>query len=79
MGWVLFRLNKPAEALPYLEKALKVLKEPDSVVYDHLGDVHAELNQMEEAREYWSKSLAIEASDAVRKKLDAGAPQRLRP
>jgi tetratricopeptide (TPR) repeat protein len=79
MGWVLFRLNKPAEALPYLEKALKVLKEPDSVVYDHLGDVHAALNQMEEAREYWSKSLAIEASDAVRKKLDAGAPQRLRP
>jgi tetratricopeptide (TPR) repeat protein len=74
MGWVLFKLNKPAEALPYLEKALKVSKEPDSVIYDHLGDVHAALNNMEQAREHWSKSLAIEASDAVRKKLDSAVP-----
>ena len=71
MGWVLFKLNKPAEALPFLEKALKATKEPDSVIFDHLGDVHAALNNMEMAREYWSKSLALEASDAVRKKLDS--------
>ena len=79
MGWVLFKLNKPAEALPYLEKALKVIKEPDSVIYDHLGDVHAALNNMEKARECWSKSLAIEASDGVRKKLDSAAPRILQP
>lgn len=70
LGWVLFKLGRPAEALPWLEKAAQRLGEPDATILDHLGDVLAALGQMQEAREAWQQSLAVEASDIVRKKLE---------
>lgn len=71
MGWVLFKLNQPKEALDYLLKAVAKSDEPDATIYDHLGDVYAALNDRENAREAWRKSLAVEASEQVQKKLDA--------
>ncbi len=71
LGWVLFQMKRPAEALPWLEKAVKLLPEPDETVLDHLGDVLAALGKQEEAREVWRKALAIEPNDAIRKKLEA--------
>lgn len=73
LGWVLFKLGRPDEALPHLEKAAELLPEPDATVFDHLGDVLATLGRKEEAREAWQKSLTVETSEAVRKKLD-GVP-----
>jgi tetratricopeptide (TPR) repeat protein len=70
LGWVLFRQNHPQEALATLLESVKLLEEPDATVYDHIGDVYQSMNQPEKAREYWKKSLEIEANDAVRKKLD---------
>jgi tetratricopeptide (TPR) repeat protein len=72
LGWVLFKLNQPKAALEYLLKAASSLEEPDATVYDHLGDVYAALNQPEQAQDAWRKSLALEPSEAVRRKL--GAP-----
>jgi len=75
MGWVLFKLNQPREALGYILKACQGLDKPDGTVFDHLGDIYQALKQPEKAREAWAKSLAAEPSDEVRKKLDAaGAP-----
>lgn len=71
LGWVLFQLKRPAEALNWLEKAVKLLPEPDATVLDHLGDVLATLGKRDEAREAWRKSLEIEPTEAVRKKLEA--------
>jgi tetratricopeptide (TPR) repeat protein len=71
LGWVLFKLNQPKQALDYLLKAVELSKEPDATVYDHLGDTYAALAQTEKAREAWRKSLELEASDLVRKKLEA--------
>ena len=71
LGWVLFKMNQPKEALGYILKAIELLKEPDATVYDHLGDTYAALNQPDKAREAWRKSLDLEASDEVRKKLNA--------
>lgn len=71
MGWVLFKLGDAQAALPYLEKSIAKLNQPDATVYDHLGDVFAALNQMDKAREAWGKSLAAEPSDVVRKKIDS--------
>ena len=71
LGWVLFQLKRPAEALTWLEKAVKLLPEPDATVLDHLGDVLAALGKRDEAREAWRKSLEIEPTEAVRKKLEA--------
>jgi len=70
MGWVLFRLGQPSEALPYALKAAELSDEPDAVLYDHIGDIYAALKQGEKARASWEKSLSIEATDAVRKKLE---------
>jgi tetratricopeptide (TPR) repeat protein len=70
LGWVLFQLKNPAEALPWLQKAVKLLPEPDATVLDHLGDVLAALGKRDEAREAWRRSLEIEPTEAVRKKLE---------
>ena len=72
MGWVLFKLNRPKEALEYLLKAVTASEEPDATVFDHLGDTYAVLKKLDKAREAWRKSLAVEPSEQVQKKLNAG-------
>ncbi|MBN8247773.1 MAG: tetratricopeptide repeat protein [Verrucomicrobia bacterium] len=69
LGWVYFKLGKPAEALPWMEKAARFLPEPDATVLDHLGDVLNALGRTQEARDAWQKSLKVEASAEIRKKL----------
>lgn len=69
MGWVLFKLNQPKEALDYLLQAVALNDGPDATLYDHLGDIYSVLGETEKANEAWRKSLAVEASDVVRKKL----------
>ena len=72
MGWVLFKLKHPEQALDYLLKASQGLDKPDATVYDHLGDIYQALKQPDKAREAWRKSLTLDPSDEVRKKLDTG-------
>ncbi len=75
MAWVLFKLGKPKEALPHMLNAIKHNKEPDATLFDHLGDIFAEMKQMEEAREAWKKALAVEPSPEIEKKLKGAAPK----
>ncbi len=70
MGWVLFKLNQPGPALEYLLKAVAKSEQPDATLYDHLGDIHAALKQIEKAQEAWTRSLGIETNDVVKKKLE---------
>jgi tetratricopeptide (TPR) repeat protein len=72
LGWVLFKLRQPKEALGYILKAVELSEEPDATLFDHLGDVYAALNEGDKAREAWTKSLAVEPNDEIRKKL--GSP-----
>ena len=69
MGWVLFKLNQPKEALDYVLRASRGLDKPDATVYDHLGDIYQALKLPQKAREAWEKSLTAESNDQVRKKL----------
>ena len=71
MGWVLFKLNQPQTALEYMLKAVAELEKPDATLYDHLGDIYSALSQTDKAREAWQKSLAVEDSEPVRKKLNS--------
>ena len=71
LGWVLFKLNQPKEALGYVLKAAELSEEPDPTVQDHLGDIYAALDQMNKAQEAWRKSLSLEPNEQVKKKLDA--------
>jgi tetratricopeptide (TPR) repeat protein len=74
LGWVLFKLKQPRAALDWLRKAIAHTEEPDATLYDHLGDVHAELGEWEPAREAWRQSLVIEPSEPVKKKLEPAPP-----
>ncbi len=49
MGWVLFRQGKPAEALPWLERAWEMIRDPE--VAAHLGETLWALERRAEARE----------------------------
>lgn len=69
LGWVLFKRGRFEEALSTLRKAVAGLERPDATVYDHLGDCLAALGRWSEAREAWEKSLAVEKSEVVSKKL----------
>ena len=80
LAWVLFKLDKPQEALSYLLKAVDNSKEPDSTLYDHLGDIYLSLHEPEKAREAWRKAISIEPNEQIQKKLgpavtSRGAPQ----
>ena len=77
MGWVLYKLKQPQEALPYMLKAMEHSEKADATLNDHLGDIYAALKKFEQARSAWEKSLAIEPNEAIKKKLDAApAPGR---
>jgi tetratricopeptide (TPR) repeat protein len=72
LAWVLHRMGKSEEALPYMEKAAQLMAdEPDSTVLDHLGDILAALNRLPEARAHWTKALELDPSPEIRKKLEA--------
>ncbi|HEX4644115.1 MAG TPA: tetratricopeptide repeat protein [Verrucomicrobiae bacterium] len=70
LGWVLYKLNQPNEALPKLLKAIELSEEPDATLYDHLGDIYAAMKEDEKAKEAWRKSLAVEPNEAIKKKLE---------
>jgi tetratricopeptide (TPR) repeat protein len=79
LGWVLYKLEKPADALPYMLQALKNSEEPDSTLYDHLGDIYASLHERDKAREAWRKAIKIEPNDKIAKKLQAMATSQSAP
>lgn len=70
MAWVLFKLGKPMEALPFIERASKGMPEPDATVEDHLGDILNAVGRTAEARDAWKRSLSVEQSESVQKKLE---------
>ena len=59
LGWALYRLDRITEAEKYLRRA--VTREPNAVVFDHLGDVLRKRGLAAEAVENWRK--ALEAAD----------------
>jgi tetratricopeptide (TPR) repeat protein len=73
LGWVFYKLGKPQEALGPLLQSIQQSEEPDATLFDHLGDVYAALHESEKAREAWRKSLAIEPSAKIQKKLGENA------
>lgn len=69
LGWVLFKLNRPVEALNYELQSIQNSNRPDPAIYDHLGDIYAALNQRIQAANAWQKSLVIEPNQQIQKKL----------
>jgi len=76
LAWVLFKQGHVKEALPIMKKVidLTAVKEPDPILYDHLGDIQFALGDTAGARNAWTKSLELKADDEVRRKLDRLPP-----
>ena len=74
LGWVYYRLNQPKKALDYITRSIALTEEPDATLYDHLGDIHQATGQRKEAVEAWNKSLKIEASEEVKRKIEKSQP-----
>lgn len=63
LGWVQFKLGKPAEALPYLQKAHS--RFPDPEVTAHLGEVLWALGEKEKARALLQAASREDPANAV--------------
>jgi tetratricopeptide (TPR) repeat protein len=61
MGWALYRMGKPKEALVYMEKALGPLKD-DPVINEHMGDIYKGLGKNKKALDYYLKSSVLNKS-----------------
>jgi tetratricopeptide (TPR) repeat protein len=55
MGWVLFRLGRPEEALPYIERSWALQR--DAEIAAHLGEILWSLGRIDEAREIWLEAI----------------------
>lgn len=71
LAWVLYKQDRAEEGLEYLLKALELAESPDPTLYDHLGDIYAQLNQMKKARAAWRKALEAEPdNEEIERKLN---------
>jgi len=79
LGWVFFRKGLYSEALSELLRAVELLKEEDSVVFDHLGDVCEKLGKTAEAASYWQKAHQLDPQNAaLAAKVEASSSRLVR-
>lgn len=64
LAWVLFKAGKVDEALKYLEKASRKVKN-DPIIAEHLGDALVARNRLNEAKEAYQKSLSINPYNVI--------------
>lgn len=71
MAWVLFRQNRPEEALAYLKRAVEKL-DTDPTIHEHMGDVLQSLGKKDRALDHYLKaSLLIRSSrDELEEKIN---------
>ena len=69
-AWVLYKLDKFADALEWIEKAYRNGGDSSGVVLEHYGDILFQLGKKDEAVEYWEKAKnQKDHSDLLEKKI----------
>lgn len=66
IGWVYFKLGNYTEAEKWIKKAIEK-GNASAVLYEHLGDVYARMNDTERALEQWNIALKLDANNAALK------------
>jgi tetratricopeptide (TPR) repeat protein len=87
LGWLEFRQGKVEAALNDLLRAAQKMKHDDPVVFEHIGDAYAKLNQIAQAMETWQKALALdpqnkrlaEKIDRTKTRMSKGQPPNANP
>jgi tetratricopeptide (TPR) repeat protein len=70
-GYFIDSLGCYPEALRELERAVQKAKEPDPVIFDHLGDAYVKAGRHEDALAAWERSLQLDPTSAgIKKKVD---------
>ena len=69
LGWLYFKRGKIKEALKELERAAKLLEDPE--IYKHLGQAQFKMGDIENAKLNWQKSLKLNPKqDDLRAQLE---------
>ncbi|MEC7641120.1 MAG: tetratricopeptide repeat protein, partial [Nitrospinota bacterium] len=68
LGWIYYRQGNSEQALAEIKKAM-IYTSPDPVIYDHLGDIHFDLKNYEEAGRAWKISLSL-----THRKIEEASP-----
>ncbi len=70
LGWVYYRLGRLLEALKAIEEASLQLSE-DAVIFEHLGEIHLALKNMDQARSSFERALQLQPDNIdLRGKLE---------
>lgn len=69
LGWYYYRTGKYDKALVELLRAAEAVREPDSAVFDHLGDTYAKLKNEAQALNYWQKAHELEPDEKIAAKI----------
>ena len=77
LGWVLYKRSNYADAVKWLEKAVK--HTPDPLIYNHLGDAYWAQNDVAQALKAWNQSLAMDPKNTEVRKKAGEAAQRVIP
>ncbi|MER3329163.1 MAG: tetratricopeptide repeat protein, partial [Candidatus Kapaibacterium sp.] len=59
-GWIKYKLGDIAEAKEYIQKAIEI-GNVSAEVYEHLGDIYIETNELVKAKEMYKKALELES------------------
>ena len=78
LAWVFYQLKDYELAKRYIEKGIRSMEkknQKDAIIYHHAGDIYYALEEIEEAKNYWKRSLSLdsltdEASEAIIRKLE---------
>jgi tetratricopeptide (TPR) repeat protein len=70
-AWVLYKLQRPRDALAPMLKAIEHSEAPDPTLFDHLGDIYGAMGQHEKAREAWGQALKLKPNEQIEQKLKA--------
>ncbi|HSR53583.1 MAG TPA: tetratricopeptide repeat protein [Acidobacteriota bacterium] len=77
LGWAYFRLGKLDLAHKYLLEAIR-LNEHDPVLFEHLGDLYVEMENVEKARESYQTSLKYATEEDERERAQKKLRELLR-
>ncbi len=55
-GWVLYKMGRYDEALPYLKRAVELLTRESATLFEHLGDNYNRLGNTEQAHYWWRRA-----------------------
>lgn len=69
-AWILYKQQRYEEALGYMEQALAADSVPSDVLYEHAGDIHYRLGDVQRALDYWKQALELQRkAEAVEERL----------